>query len=116
MPGIPRLAAAIIGAVLLTLSIAAPVRAATDTDLTNFDPAGNQVVRFDTDGNAVDAHDGAITRFGNTYYLYGTSYDCGYQWQYNTTFCGFKVYSSPDLEHWTDRGYVAGPRDCTYCF
>jgi hypothetical protein len=106
---------------MLTVVLAGPVfaptaRAAVDTDLTNFDPAGNQVVRFDTDGNAVDAHDGAITRFGGTYYLYGTSYDCGYQWQYNTTFCGFKVYSSPDLAHWTDRGYVVPPRDCRYCF
>ena len=35
-------------------------------------------MRFDTDGNAVDAHDGAIAHFGGAYYLYGTSYDCGY--------------------------------------
>jgi alpha-L-rhamnosidase len=34
MPGIPRLAAAVIGAVLLTLSIAAPVRAASPGSLT----------------------------------------------------------------------------------
>jgi hypothetical protein len=104
-------------AVLLAGSaLASPARAAVDTDLTNFDTAGDQVVRFDTDGNAVDAHDGAITRFGSTYYLYGTSFDCGYQWQNNTTFCGFKVYSSPDLAHWTDRGHVVPPRDCRYCF
>lgn len=98
------------------LGFAVPARAAVDTEITNFDAAGNQVVRFDTDGNAVDAHDGAVARFGGTYYLYGTSYDCGYQWQNNDTFCGFKVYSSPDLAHWTDRGYVVAARPCRYCF
>ncbi|GAA4615156.1 hypothetical protein GCM10023195_66600 [Actinoallomurus liliacearum] len=98
------------------LVVTAPARAAVDTNLVNFDAAGNQVIRFDTDGNAVDAHDGAIERFGGTYYLYGTAYDCGYQWQNNDTFCGFKVYSSPDLAHWTDRGLVAPPRSCQYCF
>lgn len=101
---------------VMVLALASPARASTSTDLTNFDTAGNQVTRYDTDGNAVDAHDGAIQRFGSTYYLYGTSYDCGYQWQYNTTFCGFKVYSSPDLAHWTDRGHVVAPRSCKFCF
>jgi hypothetical protein len=107
---------AVVTALLAGLALASPANAAADTDLANFDSAGNQVVRFDTDGNAVDAHDGAIQRFGNTYYLYGTSYDCGYQWQNNDMFCGFKVYSSPDLSHWTDRGHVVKPRSCRYCF
>ncbi len=80
------------------------------TTVTNFDSAGNQVQRFDTRGNTVDAHDGEIADFNGTYYLYGTSYDCGYQWQVaNTPFCGFKVYSSTDLVHWTDRGYLFDP-------
>ncbi|GAA4624592.1 hypothetical protein GCM10023196_025350 [Actinoallomurus vinaceus] len=111
-----RLVLALTMAVGGLLILTAPAGAAVDTDLTSFDAAGNQVVRFDTDGNAVDAHDGAIERFGGTYYLYGTSYDCGYQWQNNDTFCGFKVYSSPDLAHWTDRGHVVAPRSCRYCF
>src|SRR6185437_10294064 len=51
-----------------------------------------------------------------TYYLYGTSYNCGYQYTINSNFCGFKVYSSTDLTNWTDRGYVALPRSCQYCF
>ena len=88
----------------------------TQTTLTNFTPDGQQATRFDTAGNPIDAHDGAIAQFGDTYYLYGTSYDCGYQWQNNRDFCGFTAYSSPDLQNWTDRGYVAAPRDCTYCF
>jgi hypothetical protein len=67
--------------------------------------------RFDVNGNAIDAHDGEIQRFGNTYYLYGTSYGCGYVRleQPTTPWCGFKVYSSPDLVHWTDRGYLFDP-------
>lgn len=95
---------------------ATPPPAASTTTLTNFTDAGKQVARFDTNGNALDAHDGQIAQFGNTYYLYGTSYDCGYQYTINSNFCGFKVYSSPDLTHWTDRGYVALPRSCQYCF
>lgn len=103
---------AIIG--LRTAPAEAVVPAATQ--LVNFDGSGNQVVRFDTDGNAVDAHDGQIARFGDTYYLYGTSYDCGYRWHVNQTFCGFKVYTSPDLVHWTDRGYVVPRGQCADCF
>ncbi|KAB2378191.1 family 43 glycosylhydrolase [Actinomadura montaniterrae] len=95
---------------------ALPAQAATVSPITNYGPDGEQTVRFDTGGNAVDAHDGAIQRFGDTYYLYGTSYDCGYQWTVNSTFCGFKVYSSPDLVHWTDRGHVVDARSCKFCF
>lgn len=100
---------ALIFALATALALASPATAATEcaytTTVTNFDAQGNQVVRFDTRGNSVDAHDGEIAFFGGTYYLYGTSYDCGFAWQAtNSPFCGFKVYSSPDLAHWTDRG------------
>ncbi|MBB4943342.1 hypothetical protein FHR32_007742 [Streptosporangium album] len=93
-----------------------PALADVTASVTNFAADGRQQVRFDTAGDAVDAHDGQIAQFGDAYYLYGTSYDCGYQWKVNSDFCGFKVYSSPDLTNWTDRGYVVPPRDCTYCF
>jgi hypothetical protein len=77
-----------------------------DTTITNFGPLG-QVTLFDVAGNAVDAHDGHIALFGGVYYLYGTSYDCGFAWQQKgTPFCGFKVYSSTDLAHWRDRGFL----------
>ncbi|MFI6077303.1 family 43 glycosylhydrolase [Actinoplanes sp. NPDC051343] len=107
-------------AVLVTAAAAllfAPTvaHAAYDTTVTNFDNAGNQIVRLDVHGNAVDAHDGEISVFGGTYYLYGTAYDCGYQWQGGgTPFCGFKVYSSPDLVHWADRGYLFDPTTSTW--
>ena len=77
------------------------------TTFRNFNSKGLQVTRFDTGGDAVDAHDGEIALFDGLYYLYGTSYDCGYQWGVaGAPFCGFKAYSSPDMVHWTDRGFL----------
>lgn len=93
---------------------AAP-NAAYTTTVTNFDGAGDQTVRLDARGNAVDAHDGEISVFNGTYYLYGTSYDCGYRWQVaGTQFCGFKVYTSTDLVHWSDQGYLFDPTSSTW--
>ncbi|PQA53430.1 hypothetical protein C5O19_24615 [Siphonobacter curvatus] len=75
--------------------------------LQNFTETGKQVTRFDAIGDAIDAHDGEIAYFDGVYYLYGTSYDCGFEWQNKQApFCGFKVYTSPDLMNWTDRGYL----------
>ncbi|GHJ43137.1 hypothetical protein Cs7R123_04790 [Catellatospora sp. TT07R-123] len=91
----------------LTGVAASPAAAAHTTTIVNFDPAGNQVTRYDVGGNAVDAHDGDLALFGGRYYLYGTSYDCGYALSTTgTPFCGFKVYSSTDLVGWTDEGYL----------
>lgn len=91
------------------------VTAAHTTTVTNFDPAGRQITRFDTAGNAIDAHDGDLAYFEGKYYLYGTSYDCGYKLQVvNTPFCGFKVYSSPDLVHWTDQGFLFNGRTAAW--
>lgn len=99
---------AAIGVLMLPSGRPASAAAAPgQTTLTNFSPDGQQAMRFDTDGNAIDAHDGEIAHFGGTYYLYGTSYDCGYLFGTPASpFCGFKVYSSHDLVHWTYRGYL----------
>jgi beta-xylosidase len=84
---------------LSTISAHAQVR--------NFSPTGEQVTKFDNTGRAVDAHDGMIASFDGTYYLYGTSYDCGFEWNNKTApFCGFKSYSSKDLIHWKDEGFL----------
>ncbi len=73
----------------------------------NFNKDGRQITRLTVAGDAVDAHDGEIAQFNGVYYLYGTSYDCGFEWgNKGAPFCGFKVYSSEDLENWTDRGYL----------
>ncbi|WP_328610355.1 family 43 glycosylhydrolase [Amycolatopsis sp. NBC_00345] len=98
---------------LANLLLGSPAHAAVT--VVNSDATG-PVSRFDVDGNALDAHDGSILQVGNTFYLYGTSYACGYGYQRNSTFCGFKAYSSPDLVHWTDRGHIVPPGSCAYCF
>lgn len=85
---------------------AAAISSGTTSTITNFDSGGHPLVRFDVAGNAIDAHDGEIMLFGDTYYLYGTSYDCGFRFYETGPFCGFKVYSSPDLVHWTDQGLL----------
>jgi hypothetical protein len=73
----------------------------------NFDKDGKQITRFSTLGDAVDAHDGEIALFNGVYYLYGTSYDCGFEWGNKTApFCGFKTYISTDMINWTDRGFL----------
>ncbi|PST83634.1 hypothetical protein C7T94_13945 [Pedobacter yulinensis] len=73
----------------------------------NFNSRGQQIVRFDNMGEAVDAHDGEIAFFDGVYYLYGTSYGCGFEWgRKDAPFCGFKVYSSTDMVTWTDRGFL----------
>jgi hypothetical protein len=75
--------------------------------VTNFDKDGKQVTRFSTVGDAIDAHDGEIALFNGVYYLYGTSYDCGFEWgNKSAPFCGFKSYSSTDMVNWTDRGFL----------
>jgi hypothetical protein len=95
---------------------AAQGRAAADTTIVNADAVGHQISRFDVDGNSLDAHDGSVLKVGNLYYLYGTSYACGYEYRKNANFCGFKVYSSPDMTSWTDKGFIVAPHSCAYCF
>jgi hypothetical protein len=44
----------------------------------------------------VDLHDTTMKRFGDTYYLYGSMYACGYQWYISDTpWCGFGVSTAP---------------------
>jgi hypothetical protein len=75
--------------------------------IVNFNQRGNQITRFDSATAAIDAHDGEIALFNGVYYLYGTSYDCGFEWGNKaSSFCGFKTYSSDDLVNWTDRGFL----------
>ncbi|HEY4414986.1 MAG TPA: family 43 glycosylhydrolase [Verrucomicrobiae bacterium] len=87
-----------------------PANQATTKDhstLVNFNATGNQITRFDSVAAAIDAHDGEIACFNGVFYLYGTSYDCGYEWGNKAApFCGFKVYTSTDLVNWSDRGFL----------
>jgi hypothetical protein len=91
-----------VAAVFATAAAPAASAAPLTPAVVNGDERG-ATIRFDADGDAIDAHDGEIQRFGDRYYLYGTSYGCGYEWQRpGSPFCGFRSYSSPDLVHWTD--------------
>lgn len=75
------------------------------TTIVNFNKRGEQVMKFTSMGEAIDAHDGEIAYFKGVYYLYGTSYGCGFSWGIkDAPFCGFKTYSSTDMVNWTDRG------------
>ncbi|TSJ39159.1 family 43 glycosylhydrolase [Mucilaginibacter corticis] len=77
----------------------------TAQTFSNFNKKGEQVTKFSKLGDAVDAHDGEIAYFNGTYYLYGTSYGCGFEWGHkDAPFCGFEVYSSKDMVTWTDKG------------
>ncbi|MFF9097576.1 hypothetical protein ACF1AX_31195 [Streptomyces sp. NPDC014802] len=45
----------------------------------------------------LDLHDAQLARFGDTYYMYGSMYGCGFQWYgpAPTTWCGFGVSTAP---------------------
>eukprot|EP01084_Bolivina_argentea_P296893 511403_1 len=66
----------------------------------------NTQPRYDTSGNIVDAHDGCLVKFNETYYLYGTVYEnCNQAGPTCDGKCGyhpnqFAVYSSKDLTEW----------------
>src|SRR5262249_3275170 len=65
-------------------------------------PTGyDQRPRLDVAGNIVDAHEGMIAKFGDTYYLYGTSYEhtSGYDFIGYTNH--YRCYTSTDLKTWT---------------
>src|SRR2546428_13150470 len=56
--------------------------------------------------SGIDAHDGDLKQINGTYYLYGTSYGCGFQWGLPSPYCGVRVYTSSDLTTWTPAGYA----------
>lgn len=68
---------------------------ATEVAVSNVKP------RRDVDGKILDAHDGCLKKYGDLYYLYGTSYGSSDGWgKENRMVC----YSSPDLVRWTFHG------------
>jgi hypothetical protein len=72
----------------------------------------NTAPRRDVKGEIVDAHDGCLQYFDGRYYLYGTAYGKSAGFSINNR---FRVYSSPDLEHWTLEGEILkAPPDGVY--
>lgn len=60
----------------------------------------------------IDLHDGTIQKFDGTYYMYGTMYDCGFNWGIaNTPFCGFGVSQSADMINWSTPTLLFSPND-----
>ncbi len=72
----------------------------------------NAVPRRDLKGEIIDAHDGCLHFFNGRYYLYGTAYGKSAGYGFNNR---FRVYSSPDLEHWVFEGeLLKTPPDGVY--
>ncbi len=61
----------------------------------------NIVPRKDDAGHVIDAHDGRVIRFGDTYYWYGTSYDTTNGFTKKNY---YRCYSSSDMTHWKSCG------------
>ena len=60
----------------------------------------------------IDAHDGCLQFFQGRYYLYGTAYGKSAGYSIHNR---FRVYSSPDLEHWRFEGeLLKSPPDGVY--
>lgn len=70
----------------------------------------NKVVKLDSQGHGLDAHDGQIIQDVNDttwFYRIGRSVDCGDKWMWGTTpFCGFKSYKTKDFKVWYDNGLM----------
>ena len=61
----------------------------------------NLLPRLTVGGDTVDAHDGRVIQFGDTFYWYGTAYG---KTNGFTTSNHYVVYSSPDMSQWTYEG------------
>jgi len=61
----------------------------------------NVIPRTDVNGNVVDAHDGRVIKFGDTFYWYGTSYGNTNGFTTNNSYVS---YSSTDLVSWRPEG------------
>ena len=61
----------------------------------------NTTPRLDEKSQIVDAHDGRVIQFGDTFYWYGTSYGNTNGF---TTQNHYRCYSSKDLVHWKYEG------------
>ena len=62
--------------------------------------------RRDVNGEIIDAHDGCLQFFDGQFYLYGTAYGKTDGFTNND----FRVYSSPDIQHWTFEGTLLKKR------
>src|SRR5438874_9193401 len=73
MPSVTRRILLVAAVVLSLLGVDVAAWASGTVTVIN-GTASSPWIKFDTDGNGLDAHDGEIKEYGGTYYLYGTSY------------------------------------------
>jgi beta-xylosidase len=58
----------------------------------------------------LDAHDGSVVQDGATFWIFGTSYACGFGLnRVGTRWCGINAFSSADLQTWTPQGQPVAP-------
>lgn len=70
-------------------------------------PQINRVKKYDLNGNGMDLGEaGDLKQFGGTFYYYAMSSAQGWLPNVSSPANGFRVYSSPDLVNWTDRGQL----------
>lgn len=87
------------GLVLLLLAVGAPTVTASAITA----PTSGHVVTSPVTISGVDLHDTTIRKVGATYYMYGSMYGCGFEWNIaGTPWCGFGVSTSSSLSGpWT---------------
>jgi hypothetical protein len=68
----------------------------------------NDVPRLDTAGEIIDCHSGMVLPVNGTYYMYGEHYgnNTGFGPSPPALFPKIVVYTSPDMQTWTNRGEV----------
>jgi hypothetical protein len=99
-------------ALILISSLISLTSTENSTRIINGDKDGLGTIRFNTRGDSLDLHGGDIRRFGDLFYFYGETYDCGYELVHrtpSTPFCGFAVAQSTDLIYWQHVGYLFDP-------
>ena len=101
-------------AIMVSSSVMAGSPSLAPTEVRNYRAVtiSNIESRRDVKGEIVDAHDGCLQFFAGRYYLYGTAYGKTAGFSINNR---FRVYSSPDLTHWTFEGeLLQSPPDGVY--
>lgn len=68
----------------------------------------NDIPRLDTEGHIIDCHSGMILPVNGTYYMYGEKYgnNTGFGPSPPALFPKIVVYTSPDMQTWTNQGEV----------
>jgi len=100
-----RRAAAAAGAVLLLLAVLLGIGPAPAA-------GGATVAPNPIELSGIDLHDGQIIKSGSTYYLYGTEYGCGFNWQSASPWCGFGVSTSASMSGpWSTPTLLFSPND-----